>query len=163
MSKPVLRRFGRVVAAIAALLAATSIVALSAGPASAATCRTRAHVYLISLPSQTLYWSGYEGETNLGVPTLVTRRGEQSQWGGNGIKPGTKITVVWVNINTGQRLGIDPQPPNAAGSNCVVPQSPPTYEVTAPPGAYEIRATYTGGNTNVKYQEHLILKASVVP
>ena len=156
-------------AAAAAALSASVLVTLAPSGASAsaatnATCRTQSQAYLISLPSGTPHWSGFDGDTtNPGIGVWTTRDGEKYQLGGNGLKPGTTVTWSAKNHFTGQPLDFGAQWNRTVGSNCVLNQGPSGgISVTAPPGTYDLSATYTGGNTGVTYTQ-VELIAQVVP
>ena len=127
------------------LVAITASLAV-ATPAQAASCVTRGHAYVHPL-SGGLYFSGYEGDGSVGIPTWYTFRGDRFQLGGNGIKPGTQIRWTAYDTVFGNAFPIVPSVTAAAGSNCVVRQEANTYIVTAVPGFYFIVAEYTAGNS----------------
>ena len=73
-----------------AATAAAALIAAGANPADAATCQTAGHAYLTQ-PGR-LFFSGFEGNVQNGVPTAYASQGVTSfRVGGNGIKPGTRV------------------------------------------------------------------------
>ncbi|MGW6012518.1 hypothetical protein [Streptomyces sp. NPDC055210] len=120
-----------------------------ATPAQAADrCNTAGHAYLTQ-PGK-IYFSGYNGDQSLGVPTFNTFRGDTFRLGGNGILPGTTIRFQAVNVDTGAQINFYRGQPvyttRGAGGNCVVNEERP-LTVTAPSGTYRVTALYDPGNT----------------
>lgn len=162
--------FRRLVARLGVVLAmlatASTFLVATAPSALADTCVTPSHVYFIQVDPLTgstlqMFIGPYNDDiyTADTVPTGTFRRLlTYAQLGGNGIAPGTSINWIMINVDTGQDAGVNPQPPNTAHSNCVVNQSPPTYQVTAPVGTYNLHAIYTGGNTGVLYFNKWIMR-----
>jgi hypothetical protein len=120
---------------------------VGASPAQAQTCVTRGHAY-VTQPGR-IYFSGYEGDQSVGIPTWNTFRGDTFRIGGNGIQPGTPIRFQAVNIITRAQIdflpGVRVVETRKAGTNCVVNESG-LMSVTAPSGQYRITAIYTSGN-----------------
>ena len=67
-------------------------------PGNPQICQTSAHAYVVS--NGRAYFSGYEGSTSLGVPTLSVGWGTRVTLGGNGIKPNTTVTFRFYDANT---------------------------------------------------------------
>jgi hypothetical protein len=132
-----------------AATAAAALIAAGAGPADAATCQTAGHAYLTQ-PGR-LFFSGFEGNVQNGVPTAYASQGVTSfRVGGNGIQPGTRIIFQATDKATGfpaQFFGnISSAQSNPTGSNCVANETAP-ITVTAAPGTYRITALYLSGNS----------------
>jgi hypothetical protein len=96
-----------------------------------------------------VYFSGYDGEGQFGIPTMNAVQGDTFRVGGNGILPGTTIRFQSVNMATGQQIDFTPTTrlytTRGARNNCVVHEEGP-LTVTAPPGRYRITAIYRPGN-----------------
>lgn len=141
-------------AALLAGLAMTTVltVGVTPAPAQAAVCATRGHAYLTQ-PGR-IYFSGYEGDTSVGVPRIVAFQGEFFSVGGNGINPKDNMDFEAFRApqpfeETGTRINFlnnySYYTTGMARDNCVVHEEGP-YRVTAPPGTYRIFATYQSGN-----------------
>ncbi|WP_405927241.1 hypothetical protein [Streptomyces sp. NBC_00035] len=138
--------------ALTLMACATLTVVVPAGvatPAQAADrCNTPGHAYLTK-PGR-IYFSGYNGDGGLGVPTFHTFRGDTFRLGGNGVLPGTPIRFQAVNVDTGAQInfyrGQSLYTTRGAGDNCVVNEEGP-LTVTAPSGTYRVTALYDPGNT----------------
>src|SRR5262245_8060075 len=90
------RRGRRILARALALvlpLAGVAVVStVVASPASASTCATDGHAYLIG--GGGIFYSGFEGDQRFGVPTATVTAGSYIQLGGNGIRPNTSVTFL---------------------------------------------------------------------
>jgi hypothetical protein len=110
-------------------------------------CRTAAHAYLTQ-PGR-VYFSGYDGVGQFGIPTINAVRGDTLRLGGNGILPGTTIRFQAVDMATGVQVDVIPgsrlYTTQGARNNCVVHEEGP-YTITALPGRYRITAIYRPGN-----------------
>jgi hypothetical protein len=132
-----------------AATAAAALVVAGASPADAATCQTAGHAYLTQ-PGQ-LFFSGFEGNVQNGVPTAYATQGVTSfRVGGNGIQPGTRIIFQASDKATGlptQFFGNSSSAQsNPTGGNCVANETAP-ITITAAPGTYRVTALYQSGNS----------------
>jgi hypothetical protein len=132
-----------------AAAAAAALVVAGANPADAETCQTPGHAYLTQ-PGR-LFFSGFEGNAQNGVPTAYASQGVTSfRVGGNGIQPGTIIIFQASDKATGlpaQFFGYSSSASsNPTGGNCVANETAP-ITVTASPGTYRIKALYISGNS----------------
>ena len=149
------RLLHRAVGLIAGVAVIIGVQVIGVAPAEAEQiCHTFGHVYLTQ-PGR-VYFSGYEGNQQNGIPTVVASQGELFRLGGNGIQEGTTIRFFAqrfpgpgqesgtpINFLIGSRNYVT-QP---ARENCVVNEEGP-YRLTAPsPGRYRVFAEYTSGNT----------------
>jgi hypothetical protein len=149
------RLLHRAAGLIAGLAVITGVQVIGVTPAEAEQiCHTFGHVYLTQ-PGR-VYFSGYEGNQQNGIPMVVASQGELFRLGGNGLQEGTTIRFFAqrvpgpgqesgtpINFLTGSRDYVT-QP---ARENCVVNEEGP-YRLTAPtPGRYRVFAEYTSGNT----------------
>jgi hypothetical protein len=149
-----LRASRRLRAFTAGLLACAAVVTaglvVGATPAQAAPCVTEGHAYLTQ-PGR-VYFSGYNGDKSLGVPRITAVQGELFRIGGNGINPFPiygRPNITWTATGPDGFIDFFPGVRHYssiwAQDNCVVHEEGP-FPVTAPPGLYQIFATYTSGN-----------------
>ena len=154
-------------AMLGAVTAGTAISGVAiAAPASATTrCATAGHAYLTQ-PGR-VYFSGYEGNQQFGVPTVTYAQGTESfRLGGNGISPGSGVDFFVFDRNTGAQVGFVPGRPaqyytSNAGRNCVVNENGPFF-FTLPPGNYRLVANYFPGN-NYRLITDVIANINVTP
>jgi hypothetical protein len=154
------RTLRRTAALLATSLIAASGVALTSGAASAAVCVTAGHAYFIKPISGPNYMSGFEGDQRYGVPTVTALRGDGFELGGNGIKPGTRITFTAVSGMFGASNSLVT---STAASNCVVDQTRNRAAIgNLPNGTYTLFASYTGGNSGRFVNNEPVVKIKVI-
>jgi len=147
-----------------ALLVGTTVggLVVGASPASAAVCATRGHTYLTQPATRSAYFSGFEGDQSLGVPTVNLTSGEWSSFntGGNGIRPGTSITFNLWRTDGGTRFVRGIQTRNA-GSNCVVNEQRAGILDYLDAGQYVLTTNYFAGNTGQFISNEWVVQLAV--
>lgn len=140
-------RFRRMCSWVAlAAVAALTFVVGGTSPASAAVCQTAGHAYLTR--SGSVFFSGFEGNQQFGVPTVQTFQVDRFGFGGNGIRPLDPVIFDVINKATGAPAPIFSGVSTfavAAGRNCVANEQ--FLTMAAAPGTYQVRATYVAGNS----------------
>jgi hypothetical protein len=139
----------RIVGALAVAVAAmAAVLAIGVTPASASVCRTSGHAYLTQ-PGR-VYFSGFEGNQQFGVPTYNTFAFDVFGYGGNGIRPGTQVRFDVIDKATGAHAAVfngqSTLFSRIAGSNCVANEQA-TSLFAQQPGTYRVLASYFVGNT----------------
>jgi hypothetical protein len=118
-------------------------------PGNPRVCQTDAHAYVVY--NGGVYFSGYEGSTSQGIPTLSVGSGTRVTLGGNGIKPNTTVTFRFYNANTNAEVGSGSS--RTSSGKCVANENAFTLNFGA--GLYLAKATYTSGNSQQTYTSHL--------
>jgi hypothetical protein len=157
-SRPPLVR--RALAALVGIVALVAGMVTGAAPAGASTCATPGHAYLTQ-PGE-LYFSGFDGNQQFGVPTFNTFRGDTFQVGGNGIAPFFNIQFRAMNTATGAFVDLFSTGDAEFGfvtatafDNCVVHESG-AFTLNLPDGRYRLVAQYLSGNLGTQVVDQVV-------
>ncbi|MFC6081588.1 hypothetical protein [Sphaerisporangium aureirubrum] len=124
---------GTLVRVVVAVVTVFGVVGVVSTPAHAdPPCRTEGHAYMIY--QGRVYFSGYEGRREFGVPHVSIPSGAAVEFGGNGILPGSGMSFDTEGLINDRDL-VGP-----ARGNCVVNQQ--RFFANFPPGEYVLFATY---------------------